>query len=159
MNKNLGLYVTYILTIIWILFSFVYPIIVNAWFKKEIENQKTGLTLSPVQIKEEKTLDSEIDRLSVKYGVASSSARSIIKCESQMYGSAVNYNRLPDGTIWSEDRGPFQINNYFHKDAMSKLGLDYYDQWDSLEYGFILFSEQGSKPWEASRNCWSKLIG
>jgi len=104
-----------------------------------------------------KTLDSEIDRLSVKYDVASSTARAIIKCESQMYGSAINYNRLPDGTIWSEDRFYFQINDYFHKDTMTKLGLDYYNQWDSLEYGFILLSTQGVGPWYASKGC-HKLI-
>lgn len=106
----------------------------------------------------EKTIDSEIDRLSIKYGVASSTARAIITCESQMYGSAVNYNRLKDGSIWSEDRGPFQINDYFHKDTMTKLGLDYYNQYDSLEYGFILLSSQGVGPWKASRACWIKLI-
>jgi hypothetical protein len=106
----------------------------------------------------EKTLDSEIDRLSIKYNVASSTIRSIIYCESRMYGSAVNYNRLKDGTIWSTDMHHFQINDYYHKDTMTKLGLDYYDQWDSLEYGFILFKNQGLTPWNASKGCWSKMI-
>ena len=112
-----------------------------------------------VEIKlEPKTLDSEIDRLSLKYNVSSSTASVIMKCESQMYGSAINYNRRPDGTIWSEDRFHWQINDYYHKDSMSKLGLDYYNEWDSLEYGFILLSEQGLKPWKASAGCHSKLI-
>lgn len=70
-----------------------------------------------------------------------------------MYGSAVNYNRLPDGTVWSEDRGPFQINDYFHKQTMESIGLNYYDQYDSLEYGFMLLSSQGVGPWKASARC------
>jgi len=112
--------------------------------------------LAPENI--EKTLEGEIDRLSIKYNVASSTSRAIITCESQMYGSAINYNRLPDGTVWSEDRFYFQINDYYHKDTMTRLGLDYYNEWDSLEYGFILLSTQGRSPWNASSGCWSKLI-
>jgi hypothetical protein len=105
----------------------------------------------------EKTLDSEIDRLSIKYDVASSTVRSIIYCESRMYGSVVNIN-YENGVAWSEDRGYMQINDYFHKDTMTKLGLDYYDQWDSLEYGFILLRDQGLSPWKASKGCWSSRI-
>jgi hypothetical protein len=100
-----------------------------------------------------RTLDSEIDRLSIKYGVASSTARSIIKCESSMYGEAINRNRLPDGTVWSSDFGPFQVNDYFHEDTMTKLGLDIHNQFDSLEYGFMLLSSQGVGPWKASAKC------
>jgi hypothetical protein len=107
--------------------------------------------LAPENI--EKTLEGEIDRLSIKYNVDKKSVYAIITCESQMYGSAINYNRLPDGTVWSEDRFYFQINDYYHKDTMTRLGLDYYNQWDSLEYGFILLSTQGVGPWYASRNC------
>ena len=107
---------------------------------------------------EVKTIDSEINRLSIKYSIATSTAYGIIYCESRMYGSAVNYNRLSDGSIWSEDRGAFQINDYFHKDTMTKLGLDYYNEFDSLEYGFILLHSQGLTPWNASKGCWSKLI-
>ena len=105
-----------------------------------------------------KTLDSEIDRLSTKYEVASSSIRAIINCESQMYGDAIHYNRLKDGTIWSIDYGPLQINDYYHEKIMKDLGLNIKNQWESLEYGFMLFKSQGSKPWNASSKCWSKII-
>ena len=112
-----------------------------------------GTRTVTVVLTPERTLDSEIDRLAIKYNVASSTARSIIYCESRMYGSAVNINRLPDGTPWSEDRGPFQINDYYHKATMENLGLNYYDQYDSLEYGFMLLSSQGVGPWYASYKC------
>ena len=105
----------------------------------------------------DRTLDGEIDRLSIKYNVASSTARAIIYCESRMYGSAVNVN-YSNGVAWSIDSGPFQINDYYHKDTMTRLGLDYYNQWDSLEYGFILLKDQGLSPWKASKGCWSSRI-
>lgn len=105
-----------------------------------------------------KTLTSEIDRLSIKYNVSSSTVRAVAKCESQMYGDVVNHNRNADGTIWSTDKGYLQINNYYHEARMNQLGLDWNNEWDSLEYGFMLMAEQGLTPWNASRKCWSKLI-
>jgi hypothetical protein len=108
---------------------------------------------------EVKTLDSEINRLSTEYKLNEVDKKlivSIINCESTMYGSAVNHNRLKDGTIWSSDFGPFQINDYYHAKTMTTLGLDIYDQFDSLEYGFMLFKSQGTKPWKASMGCWTR---
>jgi hypothetical protein len=109
-------------------------------------------------VNEPKTLDSEIDRLSIKYGVASSTIRAIAKCESSLYGSAVNYNRRANGEVWSIDKGYLQINNFYHEARMTELGLDWNNEWDSLEYGFMLMAEQGLSPWSASKSCWSKLI-
>lgn len=105
-----------------------------------------------------KTLESEIDRLSIKYNVSSSTVRAVAKCESSLYGQAVNYNRLPDGTVWSIDKGYLQINNYYHEARMNKLGWDWNNEFDSLEYGIMLMSESGLQPWSASSKCWSQLI-
>ena len=102
------------------------------------------------------TLDSEITRLSKQYAVNEKKVRAIIKCESQMYGSAVNHNLDSSGKVWSSDFGLLQINDYYHEDAMNKLGLDIHDQFDSLEYGFLLISKQGYKPWTASIGCWQE---
>jgi hypothetical protein len=104
------------------------------------------------------TLNSEIDRLSQKYEVSSSTVRAVSKCESQMYGSAINHNRLPDGSIWSSDFGPLQINDYYHEARMTQLGLDIHNQYDSLEYGIMMMKEQGLTPWSASKKCWSGLV-
>ena len=104
------------------------------------------------------TLDSEIDRLAIKYEVSSSTIRAVVKCESQMYGGAVNKNRNTDGSVWSTDWGYLQINDYFHQKRMENLGLDIHDEWESLEYGFILFKSQGSSPWNASKSCWISKI-
>lgn len=93
-------------------------------------------------------------------------------CESSMYRSATNKNyrwrkvvtHLPDGTstttlekyVWSQDFGPMQINDFYHKEEMAKRGMDINDWVDSLEFGFILLSREGTKPWSASAFCWNK---
>jgi hypothetical protein len=124
------------------------------FFKKEV--------VIPISSKTEqvevKTFDSEIDRLSIKYNVSSTTAKAIIKCESTMYGKAINENIDSSGSVWSRDFGYFQVNDYYHESTMARLGLDIHDQWDSLEYGFMLLKEQGTKPWKASLPCWSKVI-
>lgn len=148
MNLKYVWYVCFVLFCILISFS-VYKTVEASWYDWALG----GTRSFEVVLEPERTLDSEIDRLAIKYNVASSTARSIIYCESRMYGSAVNINRLPDGTPWSEDRGPFQINDYYHKATMENLGLNYYDQYDSLEYGFMLLSSQGVGPWYASSKC------
>ena len=145
-------YVSFILFCILISFS-VYKTV-----EAGVVDWLLGGTKTVEVVFEPKTLDSEIDRLSIKYGVATSTIRAVAKCESQLYGDAVNYNRLPDGTIWSVDRFDLQINDYYHEDSMKKLGLDYYNRWDSLESGVRMMSEQGLTPWKASAGCWSKLI-
>jgi len=154
MKFKTGLRIThaiYLSVILLLLAVALYPIISHAWFpKKEIPQA--------VEVVVEKTLNSEIDRLSIKYNVASSTVRAVAKCESSMYGSATNKNRLPDGSVWSTDYGPLQINDYFHKDTMAKMGLDIYDSFESLEYGVMLMSKQGLGPWKASKTCWISKI-
>jgi hypothetical protein len=131
----------------------VYETAYGAWYDYLLGGTRTV----EIILEEPKTLDSEIDRLSIKYHVASSTVRSIIYCESRMYGSVVNVN-YENGVAWSEDRSYMQINNYFHKDTMTKLGLDYYNEFDSLEYGIMLLRDQGLTPWKASKGCWSQMI-
>ena len=106
-----------------------------------------------------KTFDTEITRLAQKYGKSEKVARAVIKCEGQMYkarGNNINYDKL--GNAWSKDIGWWQINDYWHEASAMDLGLDIHNEFDNLEYGFILWSEQGLKPWSASQYCWQPLI-
>ena len=105
-----------------------------------------------------KTIDTEIIRLTKEYKVDEKLVRAIISCESGKNSKAINPNYNKDGSFWSIDFSLMQINNYFHFTSMEKLGLDYYDEYDSLEYGIILLSTEGTRHWQASRTCWSKLI-
>ena len=100
------------------------------------------------------TLDSEVTRLAKQYAVNEKKVRRIIQCESSGKPWAVNYNLDKNKKVWSTDHGYFQINDYFHKDQMEKLNLDIMNEWDNLEYGFLLISKQGYKPWSASKKCW-----
>lgn len=72
-------------------------------------------------------------------------------CESRMYNvNHLNRNGTTDHGIW-------QIND-IHKKNMADLGLNIYKSEDTLEYGFILMKREGTKPWSASKSCWSKWI-
>ncbi len=113
------------------------------------------IQVEEVKVAPIKTFDTEITRLANKYGQSESLARRIIKCEAQMYGSAVNENRDSEGLVWSRDWSYFQINDYYHEATARKMGLDIKNGYDNLEYGFYLMSKQGTTPWGASRHCWS----
>ena len=104
-----------------------------------------------------KTFNSEVIRLSLKYKVSEPLARKIISCEGKMYktrGNNINYDKK--GVAWSEDVGWWQLNDYYHKQTALKKGLDIYNEWDNLEYGFWLLSTSGTSPWNASKYCWNK---
>lgn len=109
------------------------------------------------EVKQIKTIDSEITRLSVEYKVDEKLVRAIIKCESSMYGSAINHNKI-NGVVWSSDFGLMQINDFYHENTMTKLGFDIHNEFDSLKYGIILLSTQGTSPWNASKFCWENEI-
>jgi len=104
-------------------------------------------TIIPLYV--QPSLQSEIDRLSIKYSVDSSLASRIIKCESSNKPNAI-------GTlaVVGKDVGYWQLNTYFHEESAIKMGLDIYTPEDNLEYGFWLLSTQGSRHWNASRACW-----
>jgi hypothetical protein len=124
----------------------------------KVWREDNGIKTSESKEIAEKTLESEVERLSLKYGFSTSSVMAVIKCESQMYGGAENKNIDKDGNVWSIDKGFLQINSYYHTDTMKSLGLDINNKWDSLEYGFMLMKEQGLSPWKASRSCWLSKV-
>lgn len=109
-----------------------------------------------IEVLPEKTLESEIHRLSLEYNVDEQLAINIMKCESQIYDRAVNENKRKDGTVWSRDFGIWQINDYYHEEEATKLGYDIHDKWQNLEFGFLLLSKGGTKYWKASQFCWDK---
>jgi hypothetical protein len=138
----------------WLLLLVITSLIIFVWGYSFTKTEEFIIASEP----EIKTLDSEIDRLSIKYNVSSSTVRAVIKCESSMYGSAINYNRNADGSIWSTDYGWLQVNDYYHGSDMQKLGLEITNEWDSLEYGFMLMQNKGLAPWSASKHCWINKI-
>ena len=92
---------------------------------------------------------SYITILAIKHEIDPALALSIIWCESKMKMGAI-------GTLAKvgKDYGGFQINSYWHRETMEKMGLDIERSEDSLIYGVYLLKMQGEKPWRASRRCW-----
>ena len=81
-------------------------------------------------------------------------ARKIIKCEGQAYKTIGNNENYHNGKVWSTDIGWWQINDYYHEKNALDMGLDIHNEWDNLEYGFILLSRDGTRHWTASKKCW-----
>ena len=107
----------------------------------------------PAEVKE-RTIDSEISRLTLKMGLDETLVRKVIKCEGSVYGGLTHENKRK-GVVWSRDWGPLQVNDFYHQSNMEKLGMDIHDDFDSLEYGLMLMKTQGLSPWKASKSCWS----
>lgn len=99
-----------------------------------------------------KTFDSEVSRLALKYNQDETLARRIIKCE-----SSNNAHATGTRAVVGQDIGYWQINSYFHEKPALKMGYDIYNWEDNLEYGFILLSNEGTRPWNASRYCWQPM--
>ena len=60
------------------------------------------------------------------------------------------------GKVNSLDSGMCQINLKYHEARAISLGLDLFTEEGNIEYANLLYKEQGTAPWEASRSCWSK---
>ena len=81
----------------------------------------------------------------------------IARCESQFR------HNLADGTVLqgrvdSADTGVMQINTRYHGEKARELGLDLKDRYDNMEYARDLYLRQGTKPWNASAECWARPI-
>ncbi len=81
----------------------------------------------------------------------------IARCESTFK------HTLPDGTVLrgavdSADTGVMQINTRYHAEKARELGLDLNNLYDNMAYARELYKRQGTRPWNASANCWSSTI-
>lgn len=53
-----------------------------------------------------------------------------------------------------QDVGLFQINEYYHLEDSKKLGYDIYTIEGNIAYALYLYQQQGTTPWNWSRECW-----
>jgi len=60
------------------------------------------------------------------------------------------------GVVNPQDVGILQINERYHLEESRRLGIDIYTLEGNIEYGFILYSTQGLRPWFWSEPCWGK---
>ncbi len=67
-----------------------------------------------------------------------------------------------DGTVmrgWMtpEDVGVMQINEGYHGERAKKAGIDLHTIEGNMKFARLLYNESGTKPWSASKSCWSKM--
>ena len=74
----------------------------------------------------------------------------VARCESGLDPLADRENR-------NVDVGLFQINQV-HLPRLAELGLDRRNTIDNLTYARMLYDYSGLKPWNMSRDCWSKYL-
>ena len=65
--------------------------------------------------------------------------------------------RVIRGRVDPRDIGKYQINLYYHQKTSEDMGLDVFKEQDNETFALHLYNTQGTKPWEASRGCWSRL--
>jgi hypothetical protein len=60
------------------------------------------------------------------------------------------------GRVNSKDKGAYQINEKYHLDTANQLGYNIYITSGNIRMAKYIYEHQGTKPWEASKSCWSK---
>lgn len=81
----------------------------------------------------------------------------IAHCEST-FRHTLKDGSILRGVVDPADTGVMQINKRYHLEAATALGLNLEDIYDNMTYARILYEEQGTRPWNASRPCWSRTL-
>ena len=78
----------------------------------------------------------------------------IARCESN-FKQYDKEGKVIKGRVDNADIGVMQINERYHGETASKLGLDLHTITGNVAYAKYLYAKEGTKPWSASKNCWS----
>ncbi|HEY4476838.1 MAG TPA: transglycosylase SLT domain-containing protein [Candidatus Paceibacterota bacterium] len=110
----------------------------------------TSMAMNQVQ---EYTIPELIEEISAHYGVDSTVALDIARCESRLQqfradGSLVRGNKNPS------DVGIFQINEKYHLEQSQTKGFDIYTPAGNIEYAMWLIKNDGDRHWRWSQSCW-----
>ena len=98
-----------------------------------------------------------IESIETVWGKDSPQGIAIATCESQLRQYDVPGHVL-HGVVNPADVGIFQINIDAHKDELFATTTNIYTIKGNIVFAKYLFDTQGTKPWEPSRKCWSKLV-
>lgn len=98
-------------------------------------------------------------KLAVKVGESSLDEfppimREVARCESNSRQFHEN-GEVVRGHYDNQDIGLFQISLRYHKERTEELGIDVFTKEGNIEYAKMLYEEQGTTPWNASKECWS----
>lgn len=101
------------------------------------------------------TSTEDIRRITKEYFKDTPILAEIARCEST-YRQFSSEGVPLRGIVNRADVGVMQINEKYHLSRSKKLGIDINTLEGNLKYGALLYKEQGSRPWSASKPCWGK---
>jgi hypothetical protein len=78
----------------------------------------------------------------------------VARCESQFRQH--EGGKVLTGVVNELDKGVMQINEMYHLDRATQLGLDLHTLEGNLSYARYLFEKEGLRPWNSSSPCWKK---
>ena len=117
--------------------------------------EEIATTRAPVIDITNATSTADVKRITKEYFKDTPILAEIARCEST-YRQFTSNGQLLRGRVNGADVGVMQINEKYHLARSKKLGIDIYTLEGNLKYGALLYKEQGSQPWSASRPCWGK---
>ncbi len=79
----------------------------------------------------------------------------IARCESHFRQTTLD-GQVIRGEVDSADVGVMQINERYHLETATKLGLNIHTLEGNMLYARYLYEREGTKPWNASAKCWKK---
>ena len=79
----------------------------------------------------------------------------IARCESR-FRQVDKSGAVLRGEVNNSDVGLMQINEAYHKEKATALGLDLETVNGNLAYAKYLYVKEGVAPWSASAKCWKK---
>jgi hypothetical protein len=77
----------------------------------------------------------------------------IARCEST-YRQFDQTGNILRGKVNQGDVGVMQINEKYHADDATKLGINIYTVEGNVAFGRYLYNKYGSQPWSSSSPCW-----
>ena len=101
------------------------------------------------------TSTEDVKRITKEYFKETPILAEIARCEST-YRQFSSVGVPLRGIVNGADVGVMQINEKYHLARSVELGMDIDTLEGNLEYGALLYKEQGSQPWSASKPCWGK---
>lgn len=78
----------------------------------------------------------------------------IARCESS-FRQVDKAGNLLRGEVNKSDVGLMQVNEHYHGEKALDLGFDLTTVNGNLAYAKYLYDKEGTKPWNASKKCWS----
>lgn len=130
---------------LWAVFTTSLLVLIAGWVYKEE-------AIAPI-IKEVEAEETKEEIIVEKTTPLPSLLEKIALCES----GGVHFTKegsVVRGLVNNQDIGKYQINLRYHGERAKELGIDLFTEKGNEDYARLLFKEEGSTPWNASRSCW-----